>query len=62
MASQVSQEYLQKHHEQELWNMVYYFNEFSLPFDLILPYENDIDHQLLLQYRIENKKELIKIK
>jgi len=34
-------DYMRVNKEQDFWNMVYYFNEFNLPFDFILPYEND---------------------
>jgi hypothetical protein len=33
--------YLRKNKEQEFWNLIYYLNEYQLPFEFILPYEND---------------------
>jgi len=41
----VELEKLRKSESQKhlFWNMIYYFNEYLLPYDFILPYENHKD-------------------
>lgn len=36
---QIPLDYLRFKKKCEFWNLVYYFNEHALPFDLMLPYE-----------------------
>ena len=33
---------LRKDHEHLFWNLVYYLNEYQLPFEFILPYESNV--------------------
>lgn len=40
------------------WNLIYYFNEYSLPFDLILPYEEDTFEKEYREYRKQIKKQV----
>ena len=34
-------EVLRREARDEFWNLMYYFNEHQLPYDFMLPYEND---------------------
>ena len=31
---------MREFNKQVFWNMIYYFNDYQLPFDFILPYED----------------------
>lgn len=41
------------------WNLIYYFNEHTLPFDCILPYESDEFQTQLDEYKKLNQKQVV---
>lgn len=45
--------YLRTKREMDFWNLVYYFNEYLLPFDFILPYESEKQAKVFDLYRKE---------
>jgi hypothetical protein len=42
LQGQVELKDLRKNHENLFWNLVYYLNEYQLPFEFILPYESNM--------------------
>ena len=42
LQGQVDLKDLRKNHENLFWNLVYYLNEYQLPFEFILPYESNV--------------------
>ena len=42
LQGQVELKDLRKNHENLFWNLVYYLNEYQLPFEFILPYEPNV--------------------
>ena len=40
------------------WNLIYYFNEYHLPYEFILPYEDKTFEKDSKKYKYESKKEL----
>ena len=42
LQGQVDLKDLRKNHENLFWNLVYYLNEYQLPFEFILPYESNM--------------------
>jgi hypothetical protein len=41
------------------WNLIYYFNEHTLPFDCILPYEDDEFQTSFDEYKEMNRKTVV---
>ena len=48
--------YLLQHNPQEFWNLVYYFTECGLPFDLMLPYRTENEDDLTYREYIKETK------
>jgi hypothetical protein len=42
LQGQVELKDLRKNYENLFWNLVYYLNEYQLPFEFILPYEPNV--------------------
>ena len=49
-------------HEQLFWNLIYYFNEYHLPYEFILPYEDKQFEKDLKKYEAKGKKVITTIK
>ena len=45
-----------KNYKQIFWNMIYYFNEYMLPFEFILPYEDPQFEMDFQNYKKKQKK------
>ncbi len=48
--------------EQLFWNLIYYFNEYHLPYEFILPYEDKQFEKDLKRYEVKGKKVITTIK
>ena len=57
---QVQLKDLRKNHENLFWNLVYYLNEYQLPFEFILPYESNVQQLKFDSYKKEIKKQVVK--
>jgi len=44
---------------KRFWNLIYYFNEYHLPFEFILPYEDKQFERDLKKYESKGKKQVI---
>ena len=44
--------------KQIFWNLIYYFNEYHLPYEFILPYEDKDFEKELRKYKIDGKKQV----
>lgn len=53
--------YFRQMKESDFWNLVYYFNEYLLPFEFILPYESDMLGKEYDGYKREQKKLVIRV-
>ena len=47
-----------KEHTEKFWNLIYYFNEYHLPFEFILPYQNKNVDKYLKKYKSKIKKKV----
>ena len=47
-----------RNEEGRFWNMIYYFNEFHLPYEFILPYEDKQFETDFKQYVKRGKKKV----
>ena len=59
-ASQVPLKLLRKKHDHIFWNIVYYLNEYQLPFEFILPYESEEQQKKFDDYKREQRKQVVK--
>ena len=57
---QVQLKDLRENHENLFWNLVYYLNEYQLPFEFILPYESNVQQLKFDSYKKEVKKQVVK--
>jgi len=57
---QLPLKFLRREKEQDFWNLVYYFDDYKLPFEFILPYENDVVKQDYVAFRQEQRKQVTK--
>ena len=48
--------------EQLFWNLIYYFNEYHLPYEFILPYEDKQFEKDLKRYEAKSKKVIQTVK
>ncbi len=44
--------------EESFWNLIYYFNEYRLPYEFILPYEDKQFEKDLKRYESKGKKQV----
>jgi len=44
--------------KQRFWNLIYYFNEYHLPYEFILPYEDKQFERELKRYEARSKKQV----
>ena len=44
--------------KQRFWNLIYYFNEYHLPYEFILPYEDKQFEKELRRYEARGKKQV----
>ena len=42
--------------KQRFWNLIYYFNEYHLPYEFVLPYEDKQFERDLKRYEARSKK------
>ena len=45
-----------KLNQQRFWNLIYYFNEYHLPYEFILPYEDKQFERDMKRYEVRSKK------
>ena len=48
-----------KRNEVRFWNLIYYFNEYHLPFEFILPYQDKTFDKQMKKYKSRVKKPVI---
>jgi hypothetical protein len=54
--------YLRQQHQSVFWNLVYYFNEYLLPFEFVLPYESDRELTEFEAYKREQRARKVEIR